>query len=149
MNCSMPGFPVLHYLSEFAQTYVHWVSDAIQTSCPLWHPSPAAFTVSQHQSLYQWAGSSHHVAKVLSFIFNISLSNEYSGLISFRTDWFDLLPYCPTDSLKSSSAPQLESINSSALSLLYSPTLTSMDDCLKNDSFNYTDFCWQIDVSAF
>ena len=63
MDCSTPGFPVLHHLSEFA--HVHWVSDAIQQSCPLSSPSPPTFNPSQHQGLFQWAGSSHQVAKVL------------------------------------------------------------------------------------
>ena len=65
MDCSTPGFPVLHYLSEFAQTHVHWVSDAIQPSCPLLSPSPPAFNLAQHQGLLQWTSSSHQVAKVL------------------------------------------------------------------------------------
>ena len=65
VNWSMPGFPVLHYLPEFAQTHVHWVSDAIQLSHPLLSPSPPAFYLSQYQSLSQWVSSSHQVAKVL------------------------------------------------------------------------------------
>ena len=52
MNCSMPGFPVLHYLPEFAQTHVNLVSDGIQPSHPLLLPSPA-FNLSQHQGLFQ------------------------------------------------------------------------------------------------
>ena len=60
----MPGFPVL-YLPEFAQTHVHRVSDAIQPSHPLSPPSPLALNLSQHQSLFQWVGSSHQVAKVV------------------------------------------------------------------------------------
>ena len=63
MNCSTPGFPVLHYFLELAQTHFHWVSDAIQPSHPL--SPPSAFNLSQHQSLFQWVGSSHQVAKVL------------------------------------------------------------------------------------
>ena len=51
MNCSMPRFPVLHYLPEFAQTHVHWDCDAIQPSHPLSSPSPPVFNLSQHQSL--------------------------------------------------------------------------------------------------
>ena len=82
--------PVLHCLPEFAQTHVHWVSDAFQPSYPLWPPSPPAFSLSQHQNLFQWAGSLHQPAKG-RFIFSISPSNEYSGLIFFRTDRFDLL----------------------------------------------------------
>ena len=65
MDCSTPGFPVLHHLQEFAQTLIHWVSDAIQPSRPLSSPSPPAFNLSQHRGLFQWVGSLHHVAKVL------------------------------------------------------------------------------------
>ena len=56
MDCSMPGFPVLHYHLEFAQACVHWVSDALQLSHPLLPPSPA-FNLSQHQDLFQWVSS--------------------------------------------------------------------------------------------
>ena len=83
--------------------------------------------------------------KYWSFSFSISLSNEYSGLISFRTDWLDLLAIQRTLK-KSSPAPQFESINSSALSLLYGLTLTSIRDYWKNHSFDYMDLCWQSDV---
>ena len=67
MVCSTPGSPVLHYLLEFAQTYVHWVSDAIQPSHPLLFPSPPAFNHSQHQGLFKWVPSSYQVAKGLEF----------------------------------------------------------------------------------
>ena len=77
--------------------------------------------------------------KYWSFSLCISPFNEYSGLISFRIDWFNLLK--PRDSQKSSPAPQFESINSSALSLLYGPTLTSLHDYWKNQSFDYMDLC--------
>ena len=89
MNCSIPGFLVLHYLPEFAQTHVHWVSDAIQPSHPLLSLPPLAFNLFQHQGLYQWVSFCIRWSKYLSF--SISPSNESSGLISFRTDWFDLL----------------------------------------------------------
>ena len=64
MNCNVPGFPVLHYFLKFAQTDVHWVSDATQPSHPV---SPLSLTLnfSQHQGLFQWVGCSHQVAKVL------------------------------------------------------------------------------------
>ena len=65
MVCSMPGFPVLYYLLEFAQIHVHWVSDAIQPSHLLLSPSPPAFNLSQHQDLFQWVSSLHQVAQVL------------------------------------------------------------------------------------
>ena len=67
MNHSTPGLPVHHQLSEFTQTRVHQVSDAIQPSHPLSSPSPPAPNPSQHQSLFQWVNSSHEVAKVLEF----------------------------------------------------------------------------------
>ena len=62
MDCSTPGFPVLHYLLDFAQTHVHWVDDAIQPSHPRSMPSFPALNLSQHQGLFQWVGSSHQVA---------------------------------------------------------------------------------------
>ena len=91
MDCSTPGFRAHHQLLELAQTHVHWVSDAIQPSHPLCSPSPSAFNLSYIESLFQWVSSSHQVAKVLEFQLQLSPSNEYSGLISFRIDWFDFL----------------------------------------------------------
>ena len=88
MNCSTPGFPVLYYLPEFAQTHVHWV---IQPSHPVPPPSPPALNLSQYQGLFQWVSSSHQMAKYWSFSFSISPSKEYSGFISLRIDWFDFL----------------------------------------------------------
>ena len=91
MDCSMPDFPVLHCLLEFAQTHVHWVGDAINhliLCCPLLLlPSifPSIRVFSNESALWiRWP-------KYWSFRFNISPSNEYSGLISFRMDWLDLL----------------------------------------------------------
>ena len=91
MNLSMPGLPVHHQLPEFTQTHVHWVGDAIQPSHRQSSPSTPAFNLPQHQGLFKWVSSSHQVAKVWRFSFSISPSNEYSGLISFRIHWFDLL----------------------------------------------------------
>ena len=92
MDCSTPGFPVHHQLPGLAQTHVHWVGDAIQPSHPLLSPSllPSIFPsirVSFNESVLhiRWP-------KYWNFSFNISPSKEYSGLISFRIDWFDLLP---------------------------------------------------------
>ena len=65
MNCSTPGFPVLHYLPEFALTHVHWVHGAIQPSHPVSSPSPLALNLSQCQDPFQWIGSSYQVAKLL------------------------------------------------------------------------------------
>ena len=86
--------------------------------------------------------------KYWSFSFSNSPSNECSGLISFKIDWFDLL-YSPRYSQKSYPVSQFKSIYSSVLSLLYSTTLTSLHDYWKNHSFDYMDHCWQNDVSAF
>ena len=74
-----------------------------------------------------------------SFSFSISPSNEYSGFISFRIDWFDLLVVQGT--LKSPLQHQFKSISSSALSLLVGPKLTSLHDYWKSHSFEYTDIC--------
>ena len=82
--------------------------------------------------------------KYWNFNFSIGPSNEYSELISFRSDWFDLLAVHV-----SSSIPQFESINSSVLSLLYGPSLISIHDHWKNHSFDYMDLCQQSDVTAF
>ena len=85
--------------------------------------------------------------KYWSFSFSISPSSEYSGLISFRIDWFDLLAVQGTQ--ESSPTVQLKSINSSVFSFLYGPTLTSIHDYWKNHSFDCSDLCWQSNVSAF
>ena len=98
MDCSTPGFPVLHSLLKFAQTHVHWVDDAIQSSYPLTHPtpastpaSPAAFDLSQHQGFSIESVLHIRWPKYWSFSLSISPSNEYSELISFRIDGFDFL----------------------------------------------------------
>ena len=74
-------------------------------------------------------------SKYWNFSFSISPSNEYSGLISFSIDWFDLL-VVQGALQEPSSTPQFKSINSSVLSFLYGPTLTSIHDYLKNYSFD-------------
>ena len=83
--------PCHHQLPEFTQTHVHWVSDAIQLSHPLSSPSPPAFNLSQHQGLFQWVHFSIRWSNLWSFSFSIRRSSEYSGLISFKIDWVDLL----------------------------------------------------------
>ena len=109
-------------------------------------PSPFAFNLSQHQGLFQWVGSLHKVAKVL--VFSISSSSEYSGLISFWIDWLDLLTVQGT-LYSLLQHPQLKSINSSLLSLLYGPTFTPLYDYWKHHNSDYTDLCQQSDISAF
>ena len=90
MDCSMPGFPFNQQLPELAQTHVHQIGDAIQPSHPLSSPSPPAFNLSQHQSLFHESVLHITWPKYWSFSFSISPFNEYSGLISFRMDWLDL-----------------------------------------------------------
>ena len=91
LDCNIPGFPFPHSLSEFAQTYVHWVNGAIQPSHSLSPPSPPALSLSQHQGFSSESVLCIRWPKYWSFSFSISPSNEYSGLIAFRMDWFDLL----------------------------------------------------------
>ena len=90
MDCSMPGFPVLRYLPEFGQTHVHWVGDTIQPFHPLSPSSPPALNFSHHQGLFQWVCSLDQWPKILELQINISPSNEYSGLISFMVDCFQM-----------------------------------------------------------
>ena len=87
--CSTPGFPVLHHLPELAQTHLHWVSDAIESSHPLLSPLPSVFP-----SIMVFSNEPAHCIrwpKYWNFSFSNSPSNEYSGPISFRIDWLDLL----------------------------------------------------------
>ena len=120
-------------------------------SCPLsqWcHPtiSSSVALFSHHQALPSIRVFSSELALCIRWpeylSFSISPSKEYSGLISFRIDWFDLLAVHGT--LKSSPALQFKSVSSSALSLLYGPALTSIRDYWKNHSFDYMDLCWQV-----
>ena len=119
MDCSTPGFPGLHCIPEFAQTHV---SDAIQPSHPLSPPSPA-FSLSQHQGLFQWVGPSHQVARVLELQLKHQ-SFQWIFNVDFLWDWLVWSPCSPRDSQESFPAPQFESINSLALSLLYGTPLT-------------------------
>ena len=152
------GFPVHYQLLELALTHVHWIDDAIQPFHPL---SPLLLTPSIFPSIKVFSNESAlHIRwpNYCSFSFSISSSKKYSGLLSFRIDWFDLLAVQGT--LKSSPAPQFQTTNSLALSLLYGPTLTSIHDSRngptltsvydywKYQGFDYMDLCQQSDVSA-
>ena len=125
-NCSTPGFPVLHYILEFAQTHVHWIGDAIQPSHPhcllllLLSIFPTIRVFSKESTLrISWP-------QFWSFSINSSPSNECSGLISFKIDWFDLLAVQGT--LKS--LIQHHTLEASVLqhSLVYCPRLTLVHD---------------------
>ena len=131
-DCSTPGLLAHCQLPEFTQTHVHWVSDAIQpshpaipfSSCLQSFPTSGSFPMSL---FFRWPNYS-------SFSFNISHSNEYSGVISLgRTGWISLQS---KGSQESSPTAQFRSINSSVLSFLYSPTLTSIHDYWKKHNFD-------------
>ena len=148
MDCSTPDFPVHHRLPELAPTHVHQVGNAIQTisssvipfsSCLLSFPESGSFPKSQ----FFTSGP-----KYWSFSFSISPSSEYSGLISFRIDWFDLLAVQVT--LKSllehhsskASTPQCSVFFIVQLSY---PCMTTGETIV----FDYMDLCWQSNVSTF
>ena len=121
MDCSTPGLPVHHQLPDSTQTHLYQVGDAIQPSHPLsssvilFSSRPQSFPASGSFPMSQLFASGGQSIGVFSF--NISPSNEHSGLISFRADWLDLLAVQGT--LKS----LLQHHSSKASILLYSPTL--------------------------
>ena len=144
VDCSMPGFTVLHYLLDFAQTHVHQVSDAIQTFHPLSPLSSPALNPSQHHGLFQWDSSLHLVAKVLK----LQLQHQHQSFQwIFRINWLDLLAVQGT--LKS----LLQHHNSKESVLWHSAffmvQLSYIHDYWKNHSFDYMYLCQQTDVSAF
>ena len=137
MNCSTPGLPVHHQLPKFTQTHGHQVSDAIQPTHLLSSPSPPVPNPCQHQGLFQWVSSSHEVAKVLEFQLQHQ-SLQCTPRTDSLYDWLVGSSCILRDSQESSPTPQFKSINSSALSFLYSPTLTAIND----HGFDQTDLCW-------
>ena len=138
MNRSTPGLPVHQQLPESTHTHVHWVGDSIQPSHPLSSPSPA-LSLSQCQDFFQWVNFSHEVAKVLEFQFQHQ-SFQWTPRTGFPYDGLVGSPCSPRDSQESSPTPQFKSINSSALSFLDSPTLTSIHDYWKNQSLFLSPF---------
>ena len=146
MDCSMSGSSVLHCPLEFAHIHFHWVSGAnhLILCCsllplPSIFPSIRVFSSELALSI-RWA-------KYWNLSFSISPSNEHSGLISFRIDWFDLLAVQGT--LKS--LLQHHSSKASILwhSVFFMVQLTPVHDHWKNHTFHYIDLCRQNDVSAF
>ena len=136
--------PVLHHLSELAQTHVHWVSDAIQPSHSLLLPSPPAFNLFQYQGFSNESALRIRWPKYWSFSFSISPSNEYSGLISLRIDWFDL--FAVQGTLKS-----LLQHHSSKASILWCSAFFIVQlshPCMTPEkiSSDYMDLCWQSNV---
>ena len=142
MDCSTPGLPVYHQLSEFIQIHVHWVSHGIQSSHSLLSSSPPTYSLSQHQVFSNESALRIRWPKYWGFSYNISSSNEYSGLISFRMGWLCLLAV--QGSLRGLLQQQFKSINSSVLSVLYSPTLTSICDNGKTIVFTRQSFAGKV-----
>ena len=151
MDCSMPGFPVLHHLPEFAQTHVHRVGDTIQPSHLLSSTSPPVFNLSQHQERTVFSNESVlciRWPKYWSFSFSITPSKDYSVLISLRIHWFDLLAVQVT--LKS----LLQHYSSKASILRLSDFFMVQHshpytDYWKSHCFDYMDLCWQSNVLLF
>ena len=132
MNHSTPGLPVHHQLSEFTQTHVHRVSDAIQPSHPLLSHSPPAPNPSQHQSFSNESSLHMRWPKYHLYCHSFQINSRadllQNGLVGS--------PCSPRDSQESSPTPQFKSINSSALSFLHSPTLSSIHGHWKNHSLD-------------
>ena len=148
MNRSTPGLPVHHQLPEFTETHVHWVSKPsshliLCRPLLLLPPIPTSIRVFSNESTLRMRWP-----KYWSLSISIIPSKEnpradllQNGLVGS--------PCSPRDSQESSPTPQFKSINSSALSPLHSPTLTSIHDHRKNHSLDQTNLCWQSNVSAF
>ena len=135
MGCNTTGFHVLHYLSEFAQTHVHWVHDAIQPSHPLLTLSPPALNLSQHQGLLQWVGGQNFGASVLAMNIQDLFLLGLTGLI-----------------LQSKGLSRVFSrttVQRPQFILWCSVFLWSNSHYWKNYSFNYMDLRWQSNVSSF
>ena len=152
MNCSLLGFPVLHYLLEDAQTHICWVGDYLTISssvtpfsfCPQSFPASGFFPMSQ---LFASGGQSIG-ASTLASVLPVNIQGRFSlrltGLISFRTGWFDLLAVQGT--FKSLFSTTVQKHQLFGFSLTYGPTLTYAHDYWKNLSFDYINLCWQSDV---
>ena len=145
MDCSTPGFSVLHYLPEFAQTHVHWFGDAIQKSHSLLPRSPPAlnlFRIFSTKSTLHIKWPKYGVSALAS-VLPMNIQDRFplglAGLISLQSRGI----------LRVFSSTTIKNITSLALSLLYGPALTSVHDYWKNRSFNSMYLCWRSDGSAF
>ena len=134
MDCNTASLPVHHQLPEFIQTQIHSVSDAIQPSHPLSSASPSVFNLSASGS-FPRSRFFPSIAKVLELQLQHQ-SFQWIFKTDFLWDWLVWSPCSPRDSQESSPTLQFKSINSSALSFLPSPTLTSIRDYWKNHSFD-------------
>ena len=146
VDCSTPDFPAVHRLLSLLKL-MSIVSDAIEPPHPLSLPSHPASVFPSIRVFSNESALCIRWPKYWSFSFSINPSNEYSELISFRIDWFDLLAV--QEALKSFLQHHNSDINSLTLSLLYGPAFTCIYNYWENHRFDYTDLCWQNNVSAF
>ena len=148
VECSTPGFPVLHHLPEFAQTHDHQISDASQPSHPPSSPSLPAFNLIQPSGFFPMSQLFTSGGQIIGASASV-LPKNIQGW--FPLGLTGLSPWCPRDSQESSLVRVFSKAStlSILLSLLYGLTLTSIHDYWKNHSFDYTDLCQQRDVSAF
>ena len=145
MDCSKTGFPIHHHLPKLAQTHVHRVSDAIQPSHPVLSPSPFILNLSQHQGL---SNESALLIKWLKYwSFSISLTTEYSGLISFTIDCFDHLAVQGT--LKHLIQHHSSKVSILWLIPLYGPNLTSITDYKKTIGLTIQTFVGKVMALLF
>ena len=136
MNRSTPGLPVHHQLPEFTHTHVHWVGDANQASHPLSSPSPPApippsIRVFSNDSTLRMRGNSSQSIGLSALASVLPMNTQ-----DWSLEWTVGSPCSPRDSQESSPTPPFKTMNSSALSLLHSPTLTSIHDPWKNHSLD-------------
>ena len=144
MDYRKASFPVHHQLLELTQIHVHRVSDAIQSSYPL---CPLLLLPSVFPRIRVFSNESVlHIRWTKYLSFSISPSNEYSGLVSFRIDWFDLLAVQGT--LKSLLQHHCSKVSILWCSAFFIVLFSSIHDYWKNHSFGYPDFCQQSGVSA-
>ena len=146
MNCSTLGLPVHHQLTEFVQTHVHWLGDAIQPSHPLSSPSPPALNLSQHLGLFKWVSSLYQVD-------SIGVSASTSVLPMNTQDWFPL-GWTGWISLQSKGLWRVFSNTTVQNHQFFGAQLSLQSNCpthdyWKNHSLDSRDLCWQSNVSAF
>ena len=147
MDCSTPGFPVLHQLPELAQTHVHQIGDAIQPSHPLvpFSSHLQSFLSSRSFPMSQFftSGGQSIGASASASVLPMNIQDR------FPLGWTCWISLLSKGLEESSPTPRFESINSLVLSFLYGPTLTSIHDYWENCSFDYTHHCQESNISAF
>ena len=135
-------------IPKFAQVHVHFISDAIHPSHPLIPSSPLPSISPSIRDFSSESAVCIRWSKYWSFSFSIGPSNEYSGFISFKTDWFDFLTVQGTlrGLLQHHSSKGISFLE---LCLLYCSAFTAVHDDWEDHSLDYMDLCQQSGVSAF